>query len=69
MNYKLRSNAANVVIGSVKELCKAAGISFARFEQMLEDNDCYHILDACEGLIKTGPTGTNVNDFSVALIG
>jgi hydroxypyruvate reductase len=46
-----------------------AGISFAGFEQMFEDNDCYHILDACEGLIKTGPTGTNVNDFSVALIG
>ena len=43
-----------------------AGISF---DHMFADNDCYHILDKCDGLIKTGPTGTNVNDFSVVLIG
>ena len=43
-----------------------AGISF---DLMFDDNDCYHILEGCDGLIKTGPTGTNVNDFSVVLIG
>lgn len=34
----------------------------------LADNDSYHALKACGGLIQTGPTGTNVNDVSVALI-
>ena len=34
----------------------------------LADNDAYHALQKCGGLILTGPTGTNVNDVSVALI-
>ncbi|MCR5596315.1 MAG: glycerate kinase [Lachnospiraceae bacterium] len=38
------------------------------FEEMFDNNDSYHILEKCGGLIKTGPTGTNVNDFSVVLI-
>lgn len=36
--------------------------------QCLEENNSYYALDACDGLIKTGPTGTNVNDLSVLLI-
>ncbi len=36
--------------------------------EALQDNDSYHALKACGGLIVTGPTGTNVNDLSVALI-
>ena len=35
---------------------------------VLQDNDAYHALQACGGLILTGPTGTNVNDLSVLLI-
>ena len=35
----------------------------------LQSNDSYHALDACGGLIRTGATGTNVNDLSVLLIG
>ena len=35
---------------------------------VLADNDSYHALEKCEGLIKTGATGTNVNDISVLLI-
>ena len=35
---------------------------------VLRDNDAYHALAACGGLIMTGPTGTNVNDVSVLLI-
>lgn len=35
---------------------------------MLADNDAYHALDAVGGLIRTGPTGTNVNDLTVGLI-
>lgn len=34
----------------------------------LRDNDAYHALAACGGLIMTGGTGTNVNDVSVVLI-
>ena len=34
----------------------------------LADNDAYHALQAVGGLLFTGPTGTNVNDISVALV-
>ncbi|MBP0963145.1 MAG: glycerate kinase [Oscillospiraceae bacterium] len=36
---------------------------------VLAQNDAYHALEACDGLIMTGPTGTNVNDLSAVLIG
>ena len=35
---------------------------------VLAENDAYHALRAVDGLIFTGPTGTNVNDLSVALL-
>ena len=35
---------------------------------MLDNNDAYHALKAVNGLIMTGPTGTNVNDVTVLLI-
>lgn len=35
----------------------------------LRQNDAYHALQAVDGLICTGPTGTNVNDVSIALVG
>ena len=37
-------------------------------QKVLEDNDAYHALEKCGGLVITGPTGTNVNDVSVLLI-
>jgi len=37
--------------------------------RVLRDNDAYHALARCGGLIVTGPTGTNVNDVAVALLG
>ena len=37
--------------------------------EVLARNDAYHALEACDGLIITGPTGTNVNDLSAVLIG
>ena len=42
------------------------GLSLAR---VLADNDSYHALQAVDGLIITGPTGTNVNDIAVAITG
>ncbi len=51
------------------------GDSFVKMEAVgakplsaLENNDSYHALKAIGSLIITGPTGTNVNDISVALI-
>ena len=45
---------------------KAMGIDLHR---VLQDNDAYHALEQTGGLIITGPTGTNVNDVAVALVG
>ena len=42
-----------------------AGLSV---HQVLSDNDAYHALKAVDGLLITGPTGTNVNDVAVVLI-
>jgi hydroxypyruvate reductase len=42
-----------------------AGISY---EAVLDNNDAYNGLKAVDGLIMTGPTGTNVNDVTVLLI-
>ena len=36
--------------------------------EVLQDNDAYHALKKVDGLIMTGPTGTNVNDLTVLLI-
>ena len=36
--------------------------------QVLADNDAYHALEKVDGLIRTGPTGTNVNDVAVVLL-
>ncbi|MBO7709685.1 MAG: glycerate kinase, partial [Lachnospiraceae bacterium] len=43
----------------------AAGLSVSA---ILADNDAYHALKAVDGLVMTGPTGTNVNDVAVALL-
>ena len=44
---------------------KEAGLNL---HAVLADNDAYHALKAINGLIMTGPTGTNVNDVAVALL-
>ena len=44
---------------------KAQGIEIYK---VLQDNDAYHALQKVDGLIMTGPTGTNVNDVAVALM-
>jgi len=36
--------------------------------KVLQNNDAYHALQKVDGLIFTGPTGTNVNDVAVALL-
>ena len=36
--------------------------------EILRNNDAYHGLQAVDGVIFTGPTGTNVNDVAVVLV-
>jgi len=44
---------------------KAAGVDY---QAVLDSNDSYHGLQAVDGLIFTGPTGTNVNDVTIGLL-
>ncbi len=57
--------AGGYVDGNTLQVLSDSGIDV---HQVLEENDAYHGLKACNGLIVTGPTGTNVNDLSVLLI-
>ena len=57
--------AGGYVDGRTMNSLKAAGVDF---EAVMADNDAYHALKAVDGLIMTGPTGTNVNDLAVVLI-
>lgn len=57
--------AGGYVDGTTRRRLAQAGLNIAR---VLDENDSYHALQACGGLIVTGATGTNVNDLSVLLI-
>lgn len=57
--------AGGYVDGDTLSELRAKGIEVY---QVLQENDAYHALEACGGLIKTGATGTNVNDVSVLLL-
>ena len=57
--------AGGYVDGDTLTALKAAGLDVF---DVLQNNDAYHALKAVDGLIVTGPTGTNVNDVSVALV-
>lgn len=57
--------AGGYVDGGTFDTLLEKGIHLA---DALQNNDSYHALEAAGGLIKTGPTGTNVNDVAVALL-
>ncbi|MBQ6425301.1 MAG: glycerate kinase [Clostridia bacterium] len=57
--------AGGYVDGETCAELKEKGVSI---DAVLQDNDAYHALEKTGGLIFTGPTGTNVNDVSVALL-
>lgn len=57
--------AGGMVDGRTASLLREQGLSIHR---VLENNDAYHALERVDGLIVTGPTGTNVNDVAVVLI-
>ncbi|MCL2569270.1 MAG: glycerate kinase [Oscillospiraceae bacterium] len=56
--------AGGLVDGQTLKTLREQGLDF---DKLLADNDAYHALEATDGLIFTGPTGTNVNDVSVLL--
>ena len=58
--------AGGIVSGDTAGVLAAKGIDIS---EVLSRNDAYHALKACDGLIVTGPTGTNVNDLCCVLIG
>jgi len=57
--------AGGYVDGNTASILKSEGVSIY---DVLRENDAYHALKRTDGLIITGPTGTNVNDFAVVLI-
>ena len=57
--------AGGYVDGGTCAALRALGMTI---DAVLADNDAYHALEKTNGLIITGPTGTNVNDVAVALI-
>lgn len=57
--------AGGYVDGQTQAKLDSKGMSIRK---VLAENDAYHALQAVEGLIVTGPTGTNVNDLSVVLL-
>ena len=58
--------AGGYVDGDTYDRIKAEGLNY---DEIMENHDAYHGLLASEGLIITGPTGTNVNDVAIALLG
>ena len=58
--------AGGIVDGKTAGILKEKGISIP---EILRNNDAYNALKQADALLMTGPTGTNVNDVSVVLIG
>jgi len=56
--------AGGIVDGSTVRRLKEKGL---KLRNILANNDSYTALAAVDGLIKTGPTGTNVNDVAMIL--
>ena len=57
--------AGGIVDGETAGQLRQQGIGIDR---VLEENDAYHALQKCGGLLMTGPTGTNVNDVAGLLL-
>ena len=57
--------AGGYVDGSTRAALLATGLTV---HGVLAENDAYHALQKTDGLIVTGPTGTNVNDVALALV-
>ncbi len=56
--------AGGIVDGTTHNALATLGMNL---ETYLNDNDSYNALEACGSLLRTGPTGTNVNDLTILL--
>jgi glycerate-2-kinase len=57
--------AAGAIIDT--DSCRRAHAEGASLRQALRENDCFAYLQSCDGLIVTGPTGSNVNDLTLVV--
>ena len=62
------TDAAGAIVDS-DTLDRAQRAGLASPSAFLRDNDAYSFFDALDDLIRTGPTGTNVGDLQVFLLG
>ena len=60
------TDAAGAICGP--RLLELAAANLAELTDSLERNDAYHFFERYDGLLKTGPTHTNVCDIRVALV-
>jgi len=58
-------NAGAMISPDTLRQAKSAGLTA---EDFLQNNDSYSFFEAIDGLVKTGPTCTNVNDFRAVLV-
>lgn len=58
-------NAGGVIHDGTKSWLEQRGINIERY---LLDNNTYPLFEQFDGLVKTGPTGTNVNDIRIVLV-
>lgn len=58
--------AGGIVDGQTQENLKKIGVNIS---DVLKNNDAYNALKKVDALLMTGPTGTNVNDVAIVLIG
>ena len=58
--------AGGLIDGATVDRLESLGFDV---QSELDNNNSYELLKAVDALVMTGPTGTNVNDFSVLLIG
>ena len=58
--------AGALATGTTVRRARAAGMDPA---DALERNDAYAFFDALDDLVRTGPTGTNVMDLMLVLVG
>jgi hydroxypyruvate reductase len=60
------TDAAGAIVDS-STVSRAAALGLPRIESYLRNNDAYAFFDRLGDLIRTGPTGTNVDDLQVLL--
>jgi hydroxypyruvate reductase len=62
------TDAAGAIVRS-DTLSRAADLRLRPPSAFLADNDAYHFFEPLNDLIRTGPSGTNVGDLQVCLVG